>query len=356
MKALKFKTVLLAIFTAVLVVLCHNAVASDNRFKTHATTTFVQEVESDFVLTCSFTPKDGGEEVQLILGESSYRVVVNVLENYVSLSNSDLKELKKAEHNFEYGKDFKITLVVNDEITRVYFDDVSVAVLVYKTGSITGSVKIEIEEGSFDVGAVALHKTDTIKGDIFCLGYDVLKVINLTDGNYKLADTEYSVDKGVLTVSKDYLKTLEENTTYRFKVVTSFTDLNFKITTDFSSVSAYSAVEKYYRNNDISINLSADVQVTKITVDDKDCDFTQDGKTVTISKENADNLALGSHNVKLYTSAGRPEATFSISEIVETISEPVVVSTHLFFWIDIAILLTLILGYGAFSVYKKYKG
>lgn len=356
MKALKFKTFLLTSLIVAIVAICFSFADSNLKVCVAENSVYVGDATANFIFSAEFTPESGADEVKLVFGkdETVFAAVANVKENYVSLRKSDSTDLKKVEHEFQESKKFKLSLVLNEGIAKIYLDDNDVAVLVCATGKVEGSVNVIVDE-EIAVSGVLLYRTDVLDGDIFCLGYEVLKVVNLTDGNYKLTNDDYTVVNGVLTVSENYLSTLEADKTYSFRVVTSFTDLNFEITTDFTPITAYSVVEKYYRNSDVSIEMSASATVTKVTVDEKDFDFMQNGKLVKIAAEDADSLVSGNHVVKLYTNAGRPETTFNISETVETMTEPKAVSNHLFFWIDVAIFGSLILAYVAFTVYKKSK-
>ena len=183
----------------------------------------------------------------------------------------------------------------------------------------------------------------------------MLKVVNITDGNRKLGASDYTVKDGVVTVFPEYLKTLEANTQYVFRAVTSFTDFDFRIKTDFTAVTVTSAVEKYYRDDDVTLELSGNVKVHKLLIDGNECNFTQTEDRVVISSKETASLTTGSHKVKLYTDKGRPETTITVSEIVETVTEPAVKANRVFLWIDLAIFLSAIVGYTAFSIISKRK-
>ena len=227
-----------------------------------------------------------------------------------------------------------------------------VALITQKLPEYNGGKLGTYGNGVSDISFVDL---DSLDGDIFLNGYDVLKVVNLTDGNYRLNDNEYEIVDGVLSVTDKYLKTLETNVEYVFRVVTSFSDFNFKVTTDFTAVSATPQIEKYYRNNDVVLELSATVNVYKVLIDGKQVEFTQPDGNVKISATEIANLSIGKHTVKLYTDKGRPETTINVSEMVETVSEPVVKSNHMWLWIDVSIFAVAIIGYLAYSFFVKRK-
>lgn len=313
---------------------------------------------SNFIYSANLSTKNDQEQAGLVFGAddelTSYFVVaIDAAQNKVILGQSGTEDLlKTADYDFEGMDNIKITLIVNDGTAKIYMDADDVALITQKLPQYEGG-----RLGTYGnaVSVLSFTDMDTLDGDIFCNGYDVLKVVNLTDGNYKLKESEYSIVGGVLTVSGEYLKTLEANTEYVFRVVTSFTDFNFKITTDFTAVVATPSIEKYYRNNDVTLELSATVTVSKLFIDGKEVEFKQMGDKVVISSTEVGNLSIGKHRVKLYTDKGRPEATINVSEMVETISEPEVESNHMWLWIDVAIFAAAIVGYLGFSIISKRK-
>ena len=313
----------------------------------------------NFVYSAEFTPANNDAQAAgLVFGISDdltsyWAATADIQGKKVELSHSKEGGLKTAGYGFEAGKTIKLTVVMNGEMAKVFIDDSDVAVICCKLEKYTGG-KLGLN-GDFNASNVKFTDLDLPEGDIFCNGYDVLKVINITDGNYKLTSGEYELKGGNLTVSRDYLKTLEAGTEYVFRIVTSFTDLDLKIKTDFTAVSATPAVEKYYRHNNVTLELSGNVKVHKLLIDGKECAFTQDGGEVVISSDEISSLSTGSHSVKLYTDKGRPETTINVSEMVETVTEPAAKATHVFLWIDLVIFLGAIVGYTAFSVITKRK-
>ena len=314
----------------------------------------------NFVYSAEFAPQDGASRAGFVFGadeKSHWTAVALFSEDSVALYRQEEKEieLKKAGYDFKDGEKLKMTLVVNEGVAKLFIGD-GVASLTYKLDGYTGGTIDTVGDG-FEISNTSIIETDTPDGNIYIGGYSVLKVVNLTDGNYKLDGAkEYSVKGGVLTISESYLKTLEADTEYSFRVVTSFTDFNFKVNTDFTSVTATPSIEKYYRNNDVTIELSsASVTVHKLLIDGKVFEFTQTADRVVISSKQISTLSIGKHSVKLYTDKGRPETTFNLSETVETVTEPAVKSTHMWLWIDVAIFLSAIVGYVAFSIISKRK-
>ena len=313
---------------------------------------------SNFIYSAEFTPNNGASRAGFIFGadEKSYWTAVaeTAKDSVVLYKQDDIgTEFKRVGYPFTAGEKFRMTLVVNEGVAKIFIGNEGVAVLTCKADGYEGGKISTLGEG-FEISAVEFTETDTPDGDIYVGGYDVLKVVNLTDGNYRLDGSQYSLEGGVLKISENYLKTLEVDTEYLFKVVTSFTDFNFTVNTDFTSVSATPSIEKYYRNNDVTLELSANVKVHKLLLDGKECKFTQTGDRVVISSEQISSLSIGKHSVKLYTDRGRPETTINVSEMVETITEPEVKSNHVWLWIDLSIFAAAIIGYVTYTIVKKH--
>ena len=329
------------------------------------TAAFAETTRSDFVLrkgnannfiySAEFTP-DSSEVTGdgFVFGVSDdftsyWAVVANIADGKVQLLKNDTV-LKSAQYSLEAGKTFALTLVVNEGIAKVFVDGSDVAAITCKLDGYSGG-KVGVKSDC----AVAYEQfasTDTLDGDIFCNGYNVLKVVNVNDG-HKLDSSEFSVSKSVLTVSREYLKTLEADTEYTFRVVTSFTDFNFTLTTDFTPATATSVMSKYYRGSDVTFELSGGAVVDKLLIDGENVEFTQNGNRIVVSAQVVNALPSGKHNVKLYTNIGRPETSFTLSEPAETLTEIVPEATHTFFWIDFAIFGSLILAYVVFTILKK---
>ena len=313
-----------------------------------------KDVANNFIYSAEFTDLTESSNAGLVFGVSDnsasyWAVVANIVDGKVQLLKNDTV-LKSARYSAGLGEQFALTVVVNEGIAKVFANGSDVAVITCKLDGYRGG-KVGVK-ADCAVNSEQFASTDTLDGDIFCNGYNVLKVVNVNDG-YRLDSSEYSVSKSVLTVSREYLKTLEADTEYTFRVVTSFTDLNFTITTDFTSATATSVMSKYYRGSDVTFELSGGAVVDKLLIDGENVDFTQNGNRIVVSAKVVNALPSGKHNVKLYTNMGRPETIFTLSEPVETLTEISPEATHTFFWIDFAIFGALILAYVAFTVVKK---
>ena len=312
---------------------------------------------NNFVYSAQFTDLSAEKDAGLVFGVSDdlssyWMATANVADGKVEL-HSNNSVLKSAKCSLD-AQGFAMTVVVNEGIAKVFVNGGNVAIITCKLDGYSGG-KVGVIKADCTVSNEQFASTDTPDGNIFCNGYSIVKVVNITDGHYKLDDSQYSMNSGVLTVSPDYLKTLEADTVYTFRVVTSFTDFDFTLKTDFTAATASSVLNKYYRGSDVAFDLSGSAVVHKLLIDGKEVEFTQTGNRVVISSAVVDTLSSGQHSAKLYTDSGRPEATFTVSEKIETLTEMEPEATHTFFWVDIAIFSALILAYVAFTVVKKTK-
>lgn len=316
----------------------------------------------NFIYSAEYTPdNDDAQAAGIVFGVSdnltSYWVATaDTKENKVKLWQAGVGDLKTVDYTFETGKKFKITVVMNGDVAKIFIDDDVVAAIVCRIGDyVGGKLGLNVFGGSFVINNVKFTDLDVPEGDMNCNGYEVLKVVNISDGNYKLNGADYTLNGGILKISDEYLKTLEANTEYTFRVVTSFTDFDVTVKTDFTAVTATPAVEKYYKDDDVTLELSDSVTVNRLFIDGKEYAFTQTEDRVVISSDEIGSLTMGSHTVKLYTDKGRPETTITVSEIIETVADPVEQSARLWLWIDVAIFASAIVVYTAFSIVSKRK-
>ena len=282
---------------------------------------------------------------------------IDIDQQMVSLGNNDLEVIKSMDYGFNSKREYRIDLVVNDSVAKVFVDNNDTATLVYELkGYVGGDISDNLSESQLVYSNRSITNINTVSGDIFCSGYTVHKVINLSDGNYKLSEDDYTLSKGVININDSYLNTLETDTVYKFRAVTSLTDLDFYVHTHEVGVEVSSLVEKYYRGDNVTFELSEKVTVNKVVVDNTgELEFTQNDELITVQSEKLNSLSSGEHTVKFYTENGRPEAKFSIYEAVETIPEIPAPVNHSFFFIDIAIFAALLIGYVVISRVKNMK-
>ena len=290
-------------------------------------------------------------------GEKSYLATFDFEQDLVKIGNQAMAEIKSEYYDFAYDADYKIDLILNDGVAKIYINEYSTPILLLALeGYEGGELSTDLDVAGFDRGVESITRLDTLEGDYFVGGYTVSKVVNLTDGNYRLSADQFQVDAGVITIDRAYLDTLEVDTLYKFRAVTSLTDFDFFVRTDEVGTEAVAQVAQYYRGSDVSFELSEPSLVSKVLIDGEDFAFTQNAELtlVTVGSDSLSSLPAGDHNVKLYTANGRPEAKLSLYSTVEVIPELPVPANHMYFFIDIAIFGVLIVGYLLFSQIKKH--
>ena len=288
--------------------------------------------------------------------EQSYVATFDFEQGLVRIGNQEMAEIKSEDYAFEADTDYKIDLILNDGVAKIYINEYDTPILLLSLdGYQGGSVSTDLDAATFEHGHESITRLDTLNGDYFVGGYTVSKVVNLTDGNYRLSADQYKVEAGVITINRDYLNTLEVATLYKFRAVTSLTDFDFFVETDEVGTQARAQIDQYYRGSDVSFELSEASLVSKVFIDNEEFAFTQnEEKTlVTVASASLSSLPAGDHNVKFYTANGRPEAKLSLYSTVEVIPELPVPANHMYFFIDIAIFGVLIIGYVLFSQISK---
>ena len=297
----------------------------------------------NFVYSAKFTPIGDAQPAGLIFGANEthdeyWMATADIAESKVQISQvkgDSADELRSAAYTFEQGKPFKLTLVLNQGVAKVFVGDDTVAALTLKLQEYSGgALGLKAPAEAFQTANVSLMQNDSYEGHLYVGGYRVEKVINITDGHTKLASGDYTLKSGVLTLTDGYLKTLEAGETYTFRAVTDFTDFDFDVTPDFASVTVRPAADRFYSGNDVVVEFTAGAEVRKVTVDGNEVAFEVKDGNVVISAENAAAAGFGKHTVRLYTDRGRSSAEFVLAEPVETLTEMPVKATHIFFWVD----------------------
>ena len=284
-----------------------------------------------------------------------WRVSVDFEHGKTFVAKEDETILKQIDCALEDDVECRVSILVNDGLCKVYLGEENVADLVLALdGYEGGRIKTNLEESGLIHSNESMTSLTTLWGDIYCGPYEVKKVINLGDDNYRLSENEYTVSGGKLTISETYLKTLETNSEYKFRTVTSFADFDFYVATQEVGAQVTARAEKFYQGDNAQFELSEEATVYKVLIDQEEKAFAQNGTIVTVKANELKSLGSGDHQVKLFTANGRPEATFQLYEAVEVIPELPAPVSHVFFYIDIAIFASLIGGYLTFSILKKH--
>lgn len=316
----------------------------------------------DFTYSANFTPQANAQAGGLAFGyignaSGFWFATADVKENAVKLvrfrgEKEAADTLATAGYDLSVGA-YKLSVTVKDGTVNVAVD---------------GNGVIDYELENYAGGRVGLNVYDSdmvINGVFFTLETDsdgivvgkdeIVKIVNITDGSYRLKDGEYSVSDGKLIISESYLNTLEPDTEYVFRVVTAESDFDVTVTTKFTAATVSPMQDGFSRGESISFTVSGADEVYKVEINGTAYDFTVDGDVITVAAEALGNLTGGTHEVKVYTANGRPTASFSFDGLPDFQEEEVVAVSHAFFWVDIAIFASLIVGYVAFTLVKKFK-
>ncbi len=318
----------------------------------------------DIDYKAEFTPvKEQSQAGGLVFGISDnltnyWVATADLKDKTVKLWKSGIGDLKVVQFAFDNGAAFKLYVSVTDSVVKIFANEQ--LALVYKIdGYSGGKIGLNAFNSSMNINNVVFKNFDFIEGSGdggFDFGDNqVLKVINVTDGSYKLDSDEYTFENGVLKLSESYLKTLEADGEYVIRVVTALTDYNLTVKTDFECAQFTAVKEEYGRGDELSFNVADGVVLNKLEINGKKVGFRREGNVIFVSAEDTANLLSGELTVKAYTSQGRPTLKINFSGPEDYQEEEVALISHVFFYVDIAIFGCAILGYAAFAVVKKFK-
>lgn len=326
---------------------------------------FSNKTATDFRYSAEIKPENSDSQAAgLVFGVSDnlmgyYVANIDLKENVVKLWKAGEGDIKTASYQFDATDTIKLTVSVNSGTVKIYVNDGVAAVITqYIDGFTGGKVGINSFNASMIFNNIKLVKqSGEING--FNLGEEVLKSIVNIDDDYKLTADDFEIDNGIITLAESYIKTLSANGEHTFRVTTNLTDYNLNLKTDFVGVSVMPLKDDYIYNDILNLALSADTQVLKVLIDGESCPFTLDGRNILLGNDVVRTLALGEHDITVYTTNGRPTGVIKISDdgtqnIVSSVEETEK-ANHLFLYIDLAIFGALIAAYVAFTVYKKFK-
>lgn len=312
----------------------------------------------NIIYSAEFTPQNGAQAGGLVFGISDnltnyWVATADFKDNKVKLWKSGVGDLKAVDYNFGGASGAKLTVAVYDGTAKIYVGDGSLAVITHRLeGYGGGAVGLNIYNAKMLINRATLSGGN----DAFELhGREVLKVVNVTDGSYRLKEGDYFVEDGRLCIDESYLSTLESNTEYTFRVVTSLDDFDIKLKTGAASSTITLFKQTYERGEQLSFTVNGGSQVYRLEINGRECAFTKEGDTVTVAADEIKELTGGVHEIKAYTDKGRPAAEFTVAGLPDY-SEPEAVSvSHAFFWVDIAVFAALICAYAVFAAVKKLK-
>lgn len=184
-------------------------------------------------------------------------------------------------------------------------------------------------------------------------GEEIIKVINVTDGSYRLKDDEYSVEDGELVIDGDYLYTLEAGAKYVFRVVTAEGEHDVEVQTDFTAPVLTAASQSFVRGDEVSFTLSENVLIYDVQVDGKTVEYSREGNKIILSPQAFAQMTTGEHTVKLFTSKGRPALGFTLEGQPDDIWQEIVPINYTWFIIDMVIFGGAILAFITYRVIRN---
>lgn len=327
---------------------------------------FSDESADEFVYSADLSVNDGGQASGLMFGISDNRyyyfvATADFKDNVIKIWRSDVGDLARVSYAFGGRKNCRLTLEVRDEVAYLTVDSGKNADLIcaldgydggmlgfntYKADTLINNVTLERKVSS----AIYDKSADVILpiGD-----REVVKVINVTDGSYRLKEGEYDFENGQIVLKSEYMNTLAAGTEYVFRVVAADRDLDFKVSTSFEQATADSGKPEYSPGDLITISVSGATDVYAVRIDGKTVDgefVSLQGGVVTLSAGLG--LIEGTYTATLITDNGRPEVRIVIArpyDATDEADEP----DFTFFIIDITLFAIFIIACIVLPVVKK---
>jgi len=323
---------------------------------------FGDEEGESFTYSANFTPQENAQAGGLAFGYTGnasgyFFATADIKENKVKLvrfrgEKEAADTLQTADCTLPSGA-YKLTVKVDNGTASVSVNGNKV--IEYKLENYAGGrVGLNVFNANMVVNDV-YFSADTDDNGVVVGNDEIVKIVNVTDGSYRLKDGDYTVSDGRLTVSESYLSTLEENTEYTFRVVTADSDFDFVIKTDFTAATLIPSKQDFSRGDSISFTVSGSSEVYKLEINGTEREFTLEGNVITVAAEALKDLTGGTYVAKAYTANGRPTASFGFAGLPDFQEAEVEAVNRVFFWVDIAIFGALIIGYVAFSIVKRCK-
>lgn len=316
----------------------------------------------NFIYTAEFTHKDNGSQAGgLVFGVSGnlsnyWVATADVKFGKIKLWRSGIGDLKTADYDFGGARKVKLTLAVNGKTAKIFAGEEKTAVLTqYLTDYSGGKIGLNVYNAKTAVNNVAFKDLGAEENLIDLSGYTVLKVVNVTDGSYRLGDDEYTVKDGKVSVSKEYLSTLENGRDYVFRIYTQFTQFDITVKADFAPSSVYVLKNEYPRGEALTLGVSGGTEVFRVEIDGEQYEFTYESGIVTVDGSSLKDLITGGHTVKVYTAKGRLQTEFSVTAGSDFRDEDIEEISYTFLYIDLAVFLTAGVGFAVVTVILKYK-
>lgn len=328
---------------------------------------FAEEYADSFVYSASVSVKENGQAAGLVFGLSDnfYDYVVATVDfkdNRIKLWRAGIGDLKTVEYDFEGNTSCHLSVSVNDKTVMVKVNHEEIPSLVYIMSDYDGGrVGLNVYNSSTVFNQIVLEKITDIaftgsgSADI-AVKEEPIKIVNITDNSYRLTEEEYTYENGVLTICDSYLYTLKSDTSYVFRIITTGGWYDRVIQTSFAESEIASEKSEYANTEEISFSVLGAERIKAVYLDGSLIeDYRIEKNTIILTDSLTDSLVNGSHTITVYTEMGRPSQSFSISEPYNIDTSDTVQANHIFFYVDIAIFASLILGYAVITIYKKRK-
>lgn len=304
---------------------------------------------------------DGSQAGGLVFGVSDnlsdyFVATVDFKDNKVKLWRSGVGDLRTADRDFSNCDSVRLTLIVSGERAEIYVnDDVCAAVVYTLDGYVGGTVGVNVYNAEMLFNDVVFVNVNVGDGSYYFGDSQIIKVVNVSDGSYRLQSGEYALTNGYLTFGTQYLESLEAGREYTFRVVTNRGDFDVTLKTDFISATLTADSEAYQRGDRIALTLSEGVEVYKIELDGEECDFSLSGNIIYLSSEVTEQMIGGEHTLTAYTSQGRPSVQITLKGLSDSIWSEIEEISYVFFFIDMSIFGALVLAYVVFIIIKKVR-
>lgn len=323
---------------------------------------FSDTTGASFIYSAHITREnEGAQAAGLVFGASDnlsnyWVATADFKDNKIKLWQAGVGDLKVADCDIGGLSSIKLTVVVNGDVVKIYVNDGATAALTCQiSGYSGGRVGVNVYNAEIVFNRVVFENV-LVGENTFNFGAnEIIKVVNVTDGSYRLQSGDYTVTEGVVCISQSYLATLEPDTTYTFRIVTSLTDFDVTVTTDFAAATLISAKDGYLRGEEISLILTGNTTLYRLELDGKEVNYTVENNTIILSAEETGELTAGTHTLKAYTSNGRPTVGITVSGLADDVWQEVEEISHTFFYIDIAVFAALIAAYLIFTVIKRLR-
>ena len=272
----------------------------------------------DIYYSATFTPENASAQAAaLVFGVSEnfteyWVVTADSAEKKLKLWRSGVGDLATVDYYFKSGETFTLSVSVIQDKASVFVNGTRQPALTCELNDYNGGkVGVNAYNASVTVNDVVF--TDMTAEDGLYLGdCEIYGVLNLTDTGAILGEDDYTFVDGVFALTEEYLLSLYGGTTYNFKVNTSLGSFDYSVKTAFSSVSAMAEKETVFTDESVVITLSRDTVVSKLLIGGEEVKFSQNGRTLTVAKEELAGVALGKNTVTVYSANGRAEAQIEL--------------------------------------------